>query len=402
MDKHVNIAETEPMRLKPKPRKRSILRFIGNLLIVVVALTAVAAIVISGIVPRMKAAEELRSETASLAVPTVLVIQPKRGAPTQTITLPANIQPYADAPIFARTNGYLRKWYTDIGTHVKEGQLLAEIDTPEVDHQVEQARADLTTSEANYGLAQITTERYQDLLKTESVSKQEADNASGDFQARKSIVQSAQSNLKRLEELQSFQKIYAPFDGVITARNTDIGALIGNGAVKELFHIASTTRLRVYVSVPQVYSRVAKPGMAADLSLAEFPGRFFKANLVTTSEAIDAVSHTLLSEFDAENPTGELLPGSFAEVHLKLPSAASTLVLPVTAFLFRSEGIRIAIVKNNRADLIPVVLGRDFGNEAEVVSGLNGNDLVITNPPDSLVSGQSVRIVQSTPDVEKP
>jgi RND family efflux transporter MFP subunit len=382
-------------------KNRRILRFLGNLLIIVLALAAVAGLVISGILPRMKAAEELRSETAALAIPTVSVVQPKRGAPTQTVTLPANIQPYADAPIFARTNGYLKKWYTDIGTHVKAGQLLAEIDTPEIDHQVEQARADLGTAEANYNLAQLTTERYQDLLKTESVSKQEADNASGEFQAKKAIVQSAQSNVKRLEELQSFEKMYAPFDGVITARNTDIGALIGGGP-KELFHIASTTRLRIYVSVPQVYSRVAKPGMIADLTLAEFPGRTFKAKLVTTSEAIDPASHTLLSEFDAENPTGELLPGSFAEVHLKLASAASTFVLPVTAFLFRSEGIRIGIVKNNRADLIPIVLGRDFGNEAEIVSGLNPNDLVIINPPDSLVSGQNVRIAQPAAETEKP
>jgi len=381
--------------------KRSIVRFLASLFAVMVALAAVAAIVISGIVPRMKAAEELRSETANLAIPSVSATQPKRGAPTQTVTLPANIQPYADAPIYARTNGYLKKWYTDIGTHVKAGQLLAEIDTPEIDHQVEQARADLATAQANYSLAQITTDRYQDLLKTESVSKQEADNAAGEFQAKKAIVQSAQSNVKRLEELQSFQKVYAPFDGVITARNTDVGALIGGGP-KELFHIVSTNRLRIYVSVPQIYSRYARPGMVADVTLAEFPGRTFKARLTTTSEAIDSSSHTLLSEFDAENPTGELLPGAFAEVHLKLPSAAATYILPVTAFLFRSEGIRIGVVKNNHAELVPIVLGRDFGNEAEIVSGLNANDVVIVNPPDSLVSGQAVRVVQPASETEKP
>ena len=385
-----------------KPSKRVLFRFLGSVLIVLVALAAVAAIVISGIVPRMKAAEELRSETANLAIPTVAVVQPKRGAPTQMVTLPANIQPYADAPIFARTNGYLKKWYSDIGAHVKAGQLLAEIDTPEIDPQVEQARADLATAQANYSLARITTERYQDLLKSDSVSKQEADNAAGEFQAKRAIVQSADSNLKRLQELQSFQKIYAPFDGVITARNTDIGALIGTGPAKELFHIASTNQLRIYVSVPQTYSRLARPGIVADLTLAEFPGRRFKAKLVTTSEAIDSTSHTLLSEFEAENPTGELLPGAFAEVHIKLPSAASTYVVPVTAFLFRSEGIRIAVVKNNRAELVSIVLGRDFGNEAEVVSGLNGSDVVIVNPPDSLVSGQAVRIAQPTADTEKP
>jgi RND family efflux transporter MFP subunit len=383
-------------------QKRSVLRFITNALIVLITLACVAGIVISGIVPRMKAAEDLRSETVNLATPTVAVIQPKRGAPTQVVTLPASIQPYTDAPIYARTNGYLKKWYVDIGAHVKAGQLLAEIDTPEIDHQVEQARADLATAEANFSLAQITTDRYQDLLKTESVSKQEADNASGEFQAKKATVQSVQSNLKRLEELQSFQKIYTPFDGVVTARNTDVGALIGSGPAKELFHIAATDRLRVYVSVPQIYSRVAKPGMVADLSLTEFPGRVFKANLVTTSEAIDAASRTLLCEFAAENPGGDLLPGAFAEIHMKLPSAASTFILPVSAFLFRSEGMRIAIVKNNHAELIPVTLGRDFGNDAEVISGLSSNDTVIINPPDSLVSGQLVRIVQTDADKEKP
>src|SRR5215467_13310591 len=201
---------------------------IRNILIAIVALVLVGGVVVSGIVPRMKAAEELRSETAYMAARTVAVTQPKRGSPTQEVTLPANIQPFTDAPIYARTNGYLKKWYSDIGAHVKAGALLAEIDTPEIDHQVEQARADVATAQANYSLAQITTERYQDLLKSDSVSKQEADNAAGEFQAKKAIVQSAQSNLKRLEELQSFQKIYAPFDGVITARNTDVGALIGN------------------------------------------------------------------------------------------------------------------------------------------------------------------------------
>ena len=399
MDEHVDIAQAEPVQLKPKPKKRRFLRFLLNFLIVLIALACIAAVVISGIVPRMRAAEDLRSETESLAIPTVSAIQPKRGAPSQTVTLPANIQPYTDAPIYARTNGYLKSWYADIGAHVKAGQLLAEIETPEIDHQVEQVRADLATAEANFSLAQITMDRYQDLLKTDSVSKQEADNASGDFQAKKATVLSAQSNLKRLEELQSFQKIYAPFDGVVTARNTDIGALIGSGPAKELFHIASTSRLRIYVNVPQVYSRVAKPGMVADLSLAEFPGRLFKANLVTTSEAIDAASRTLLCEFAADNPSGELLPGAFAEVHMKLPSAASTFIVPVSAFLFRSEGIRVAIVKHNQAELIPVTLGRDFGNDAEVISGLNANDLVIINPTDSLVSGQAVRI--ATPDTDK-
>jgi len=373
------------------------MRILRNLLIAILALVIVAGVVISGIVPRLKADEELKTETAYLAARSVAVIQPKRGTPTQEITLPATIQAYTDAPIYARTNGYLKRWYADIGAHVKSGQLLAEIDTPEIDHQVQQARADLATAEANLHLADITAVRYQDLLKTDAVSKQEVDNATNDFAAKKSIVQSSQFNLKRLEETQSFQKIYAPFDGVITARNTDVGALIASGsAAKELFHVASTERMRVYVNVPQAYSRAAKPGLVADLTLQEYPGRTFKAKFVTTSEAIDSAAHTLLVQFDAENPRGELLPGAFAEIHLKLASASSTFVLPVTALLFRSEGVRIATVRDGKeAQLVQVTLGRDFGNEVEVVAGLKGDESVIVNPPDSLVSGEAVRVTQS-------
>jgi len=375
------------------------MRILRNILLTILALVVVAGVVISGIVPRLKADEELKTETAYLAARSVAVIQPKRGTPTQEITLPATIQAYTDAPIYARTNGYLRRWTVDIGTHVKAGELLAEIDTPEIDHQVAQARADLATAEANMHLADVTSTRYQDLLKTDAVSKQEVDNATNDFTAKKSIVVSAQFNLRRLEETQSFQKIYAPFDGVVTARNTDVGALIGSGsAAKELFHVASTERMRVYVNVPQAYSRAARPGLVADLTLQEFPGRTFKAKFVTTSEAIDAAAHTLLVQFDAENPKGELLPGAFAEIHLKLPTSASTFVLPVTALLFRSEGVRIATVKDGKeAQLVQVTLGRDFGNEVEVVAGLKGDESIIVNPPDSLVSGEAVRVAQERP-----
>ncbi len=375
---------------------------IRNIVIAILSLTVVTGVVVSGIVPRMKADEALRTETAYLAARTVAVTQPKRGTPTQEITLPASIQAYADAPIYARTNGYLRRWYADIGAHVKAGQLLAEIDTPEIEHQVAQARADLSTSQANLHLAEITSSRYQDLLKTDAVSRQEVDNAVNDFQAKKSVVDSSEFNVKRLEELQSFQKIFAPFEGVITARNTDVGALITSGSsAKELFHVAATDRMRVYVNVPEAYSRAARPGLVADLTLQEFPGRTFKAKFTTTSEAIDSAAHTLLVQFDADNPKGELLPGAFAEIHLKLPSSASTFVLPVTAMLFRSEGVRIATVKNgNKAELVPVTLGRDFGNEVEVVAGIKGGESVIVNPPDSLVSGEAVRVTET--DKERP
>lgn len=367
--------------------------------IALVAFLIVAAVVISGIVPRVRARATLRNETNQLAVPSVVVSQPKKSAPGQEVILPANVQAFKDAPIYARTNGYLKRWYVDIGARVKAGQLLAEIDTPEVDQQLRQARADLSTAEANMHLSEITSTRYQGLLKTDSVSQQEADNANGDFAAKKAIVQSSQANLRRLEELQSFEKIYAPFDGVITARNTDIGQLIDSGSAggpkSELFHIAQPGKLRVYVNVPQVYSQLAKPGLKADLTLSEFPGRRFEGTLIRTADAIDFATRTLLVEIEVNNPTGELLSGAYAEVHLKLPGNVATFTIPVNTLLFRAEGLRVAVVKDGKANLVPVTLGRDFGSEVEVLTGLNGDENLIVNPPDSIVSGQSVRLAQN-------
>jgi RND family efflux transporter MFP subunit len=366
--------------------------------IVFLALAVVVGLVISGILPRIHARASLDKETAEMAIPTVSVVHPKRGAPTQEVVLPANVQAYIDAPIYARTNGYLKTWYVDIGAHVKAGQLLAEIDTPEVDQQLRQARADLATSEANLDLSKITNDRYAGLLQSDSVSKQDADNAAGDFAAKKATVQSAQANVKRLEELQAFEKIYAPFNGVISARNTDIGALIDSGSSggsrTELFHIVQPDKLRVYVSVPQVYSQAAKPGQEADLVLPEFPGRVFPGTLVRTAQAIDQNTRTLLVEIRVDNPTGTLFSGAYAEVHLKLPNATSAFILPVNTLLFRAEGLRVAAVNNGRAELRPVTLGHDFGSEVEVLAGLNGDDTIIANPPDSLVSGEEVRIAK--------
>lgn len=363
------------------------------LLILVVAVL----LVVFGILPRIQARTALRQETLRMAVPTVAVVQPKRSAPAQEIVLPANVQAFADAPIYARTNGYLRRWYVDIGSLVKEGQLLAEIDTPEVNQQLRQARADLGTSQANLNLSKITADRYQGLLKTDSVSKQESDNAAGDYEAKQASLQSAQANVKRLEELQSFQRIYAPFSGVITARNTDVGALINSGSTggngNELFHIAQPDKLRVYASVPQIYSQAAKPGITADLTLAEFPGRRFQGKLVRTANAIDPTSRTLLVEIAVDNPTGQLFTGSYAEVHFKLPTPTSSLILPVNTLLFRSEGLRVATVGlGQKVELKQITLGHDFGSEVEVVAGLNGNENVIVNPPDSAVDGETVRI----------
>lgn len=368
-------------------------------LIAVLVLIIVAAIVVAGIVPRLRARAALKTETRDLAIPIVSVIHPKQGAPHQELVLPGNIRAFIDAPIYARTNGYLKNWYVDIGGHVKSGRLLAEIDTPEVDQQLQQARANLNTAQANYRLSQITANRYQDLKNTDSVARQDVDNAVGDFQAKAAMVASAEYQVKYLEQLESFKNIYAPFDGVITARNTDIGQLIDSGssggAAKALFQIAATRTLRVYVSVPQQYSQAAKPGLSANLTLAEFPGRQFHGQLVRNAGSISTDSRTLLVEVDVDNPTGELLPGAYAEVHLKLPSDIPSFILPVNALIFRSEGLRAAIVTDgNHASLVPITLGRDFGNEVEVVSGLTGQEIIITSPPDSLVSGEQVRIAE--------
>ncbi len=363
---------------------------LGLLILLLVA----GAAVFRGITTRVRAAAEVKADTNDLAVPSVSVAHPKRGAAQEEIVLPGNIQAFIDAPIYARTNGYLQKWYVDIGGRVKQGQLLAEIDTPELDQQLQQARAELATARANYDLAQITAARYESLLKSDSVAKQDVDNAVGDAQAKKAMVDSATDNVKRLEQLQSFEKVYAPFDGVLTARKTDIGQLINSGSSggnNELFHVAAINTLRVYVNVPQADSPAAVPGVQAYLTLPQFPGKRFPGNLVRTSDAIDQTSRTLLAEVDVANPTGEIPPGAYAEVHLKLPSSTSTMVVPVTSLIFRSEGLRVGVVRNGKAYLIPIALGRDFGTEVEVVSGLDESESVIVNPPDSLVDGEQVR-----------
>ncbi len=389
-----NDSETTSARLGPDQHRRS------QWWIFLLALVIAVLLVVFGILPRIQARTALRQETMRMAVPTVAVVQAKRSAPAQEIVLPANVQAFSDAPIYARTNGYLRRWYVDIGSHVQAGQLLAEIDTPEVNQQLRQARADLATAQANLNLSKITADRYAGLLMTESVSKQESDNAAGDYEAKGAALQSAQANVKRLEELQSFQRIYAPFSGVITARNTDVGALINSGSSggtgNELFHIAQPDKLRVYVSVPQIYSQAAKPGITANLTLAEFPGRRFQGKLVRTANAIDPTSRTLLVEIAVDNPTGQLFTGSYAEVHFKLPTPTSSLILPVNTLLFRSEGLRIATVgPDQRVQLKQITLGHDFGSEVEVVAGLNGDESVIINPPDSVTEGETVRIAQT-------
>jgi RND family efflux transporter MFP subunit len=379
----------------PRPSRRSR----GPLILVAVVLAAGALTAAWGIYSRAHALTALARETRESSAPAVTVIALSRGSAPEEISLPGNVQAFTDAAIYARTSGYLRRRYADIGSRVKAGQVLAEIDSPEIDQQLLQARADLATAKANESLARTTAARYQDLIKTDSVSRQDLDNANGSYDAKKAEVLSADANVKRLEALEKFKTINAPFGGVITARNTDIGALIGSGggAAAELFHIAAIDRLRVSVNVPETYARAARVGMDASVELQERPGRQFTGRIARTAGSIDPSSRTLLVEIDLDNRSGELMPGSYAEVHFKLPTDAATFRLPVNTLIFRGDGLRVAIVKNGTVSLVPITLGRDFGSTVEVVSGLTGTELVVVNPPDSLTDGQQVTVAPSEP-----
>jgi len=382
--------------LKDVERGRRPLRWIGS----VIALVAVAAVLVSGIWSRIRTRTALGAETAQVALTAVSVVSPKQTAPAQEIVLPGNVEPFITSPIYARTNGYLKKWYFDIGAHVKKGQLLAVIDSPEVDQQLQQARSNLLTAQANLELASITKARYEGLSKTKAVSQQDVDNAVSTYNADKATVEADKAAVEQYTALVSFEKIYAPFDGVITARNTDIGDLINSGSnanVKtDLFHMVQPGTLRVYVNVPEEYSQGIRIGMTADLSLAEFPGRKFQGKLVRTAEAINMTTRTLLIEIEVDNPKHTLLTGSYAEVHLKVPSAASGSLIPVNTLIFRSEGLRVGIVRGGKIVLAAVTPGHDFGNQIEIVAGLKPEDQVVINPPDSIVDGQQVQIVQAT------
>jgi RND family efflux transporter MFP subunit len=368
-------------------------------LVVVIVVLAFAGILASGIAVRLRAETAVNHETAEMAVLPVSIVRPQHLSPKQDVVLPGNVQPYYNSPIYARTNGYVKRWYVDIGAHVKQGQLLAEIETPEVDQQLQQARANLATAEANLNLSQITASRYQRLKNTNAVARQDIDNAAGSNSANAAIVRADQANVRQLEATQSFQKIYAPYHGVITFRNTDIGDLINSGNTgpsTQLFQIVQPERLRVYVNIPEPYAKQVKPGISADLEMAEYPGRYFHGKLVRTAQAIDYSTRTLLVEIEADNRTGEIFNGAFAQVHFKLPTAPDTLLIPVNCLLFRAEGLRVAVVNNGRVELRPIKPGHDFGDRIEVVSGLRGSEEVVINPPDSIIGGQAVRIGQPT------
>jgi len=369
----------------------------GAITFLIVVVVAAAILAVTGIIPRLRARTKLQDDTNALAAPDVLVAKPQQGKPTEEVVLPGNLFAYVDSPIYARTNGYLRKWYFDIGAHVKKGQLLAEIESPEVDQQLAQARADLLTAEANAKYAQTTSSRYQDLVKANAVSQQDTENFTTQASATSTQVKSAQANVQRLEQLVSFEKVYAPFDGIVTARGIDVGQLIDSGAAKEMFQMAAEQILRVYVNVPQIYSLACKPGLEADLTLDEYPGRRFPGKIVRTAKAIDPTSRTLLVEVDVDNRKGELVPGAYAQVHFKLNNAQPTLIIPVPALIFRSQGLQVATVIDNKAKLVPITIGQDDGRVVEVTQGLQADDEVIQNPPDSIIDGEVVNVVRPQP-----
>jgi len=379
----------EPEYQEQRRRKGS--RLFAILFVVVIGLVVVGAVTLF---QRRAQYQALAKETETLAIPTVAVIHPATESAQEDLVLPGTMQAYVESPIYARTNGYLKKWYRDIGSRVRQGELLADIDTPEVDQQLSQARADLNTAKANAHLSEITATRFTELIKTDGVSKQEVDNANGDLEAKRAIVQSSEANVRRLEELESFRHIYAPFSGVITRRNVDVGTLInaGNGgSSQQLFFLAQTDPIRVYVSMPETYAPSIHAGLGAFLELTQYPGQRFEGKVVRTAEAIDAATRTLLTEVDVPNHNGALLPGGYAQVHLQVKVTGARLEVPVNALLFRSEGLRAVVVDaNHKTHLKPLTIGRDYGITLEVLQGLDANDWIVLNPADSLDEGQEV------------
>jgi RND family efflux transporter MFP subunit len=381
-----------------KNLRRKIRRY--SLILLVVALSLAAW----GELSRVRARSSLGKESAAAAIPAVITVTPNRTSLGEELVLPGTVQAYIEAPIYARTSGYLKDWRTDIGTQVTKGQLLGEIETPEVDQQLSQAQADLATARANESLSNTTNVRWKGLLATESVSKQDADEKAGDAAAKKAAAASAAANVARLRELESFKRVVAPFSGVITARNTDIGALInaGQSAGAELFRIADVHKLRIYVQVPEAYAAATSPGLEAELRFAEQPNKAFTAKTVRTSNALDPTLRTLQVELELDNAHREVFPGAYAEVHFKLPASAQSLRLPANTVLFRAAGLQVATLDGQkRVKLKSIVQGRDFGNTIEIVSGLEPNDVVILNPPDSLTDGVLVRIASPPPAQSK-
>lgn len=363
----------------------------------VFAALVLGSIIVYGIHSRRQADVVLVKENKADSIPDVKVTYPKSNSTGGVLTLPGNTQPYVDTPIYSRTNGYLKRWYFDIGAHVRKGQLMATIETPEVDQQLQVAQADLKAAQANLNLANITSGRYQNLLKSNSVSKQETDQAMGDAAAKQAAVEASMAGVRRLQQLQGFENVYAPFDGVVTARNTDIGALITGGvsagaSANQLFRLASINRLRVFVSVPEASSSVVRDGGTATLTADAYPGQTFLGTIARNASSIDPASRTLNVEVDVPNPTGKLLPGAYVEVHFTVPTGSGNLSIPSNTLLFRAQGLQVGVVRNGRVQLMPVRIAQDHGATVEVASGLTSSDAVVLDPSDSLTSGQQVHV----------
>jgi RND family efflux transporter MFP subunit len=385
-----------PVTPDPAPAKRGFST--GVWIALAIVAIALIVVIIFGIASRSSAEHALEKRTEASAIPTVNVIHPSSAPLSPEISLPGNTQAYIDTPIYARTSGYLKHWYFDIGAHVRKGQLMAVIETPELDQQLQVAEADLKSTEANLALANTTAARYINLLKTNSVSKQETDQATGDEAAKKAAVDSAMANVRRLQQLQSFEKVYAPFDGIVTVRNTDVGALIdaGSGSTpRELFHLAAINKIRVYVPVPEAYAGDIKNGSKATLTLGSSSGQTFEGTIARNSNMIDSASRTLNVEVDVDNPKGLLLPGAYVFVHFKVPERIANLTIPSNTLLFRSEGLRVGVVRDGKVDLVPITITHDAGQMVEVAaSDLKTTDQVILDPSDSLIDGQQVHVSQ--------
>lgn len=365
-----------------------------------IAVVVAVVLALWGIGSRIESRRQLRKSTEQDAVLTVATAKPELSNAGNELVLPGIVQAYIESPIYARTNGYLRVWYTDIGARVHKGQLLAEIETPEVDRELAQARADLDTAEANFALSKITNDRWQGLLKTQAVSKQDADNRAGDAAAKGAMVESARQNVKRLSDLESFKRVLAPFDGVVTARNTDVGYLINAGQAPgtELFRVADIHKLRIYAQVPEAYAAATETGLRAQLHFAERPGKSYEADTVRTSNALDPSARTLQVELQLDNREAQLFPGSYTEIHFRLPSSTETLRVPANTILFRADGLQVAVVQEQGTIKIKKVdQGRDFGKTVEILTGLDPQDAVVVNPPDSIADGMHVRIAPPPP-----
>ncbi len=381
--------EVPPERGAAPPGRARIL--VGAALLVLITAGAVTFL------NKRSETDALAKETEAVSVPTVAVVQPKTEPGNDELVLPGNLLAFIESPIFARTNGYLLRWYKDIGSKVEKGELLASIDTPEVDQELSQARASREQIKAALGLAKISADRWENLRKSDSVSQQEADQQTSGYQQAQANLAAADANVRRLEDLESFKSVYAPFTGVLTRRNVDPGALINSGAAagREMFDIARVDPLRVYVSVPQAYAPNMRAGMKANVTLQEFPGQKFVGTVARTAEAIDPATRTLNTEVDVPNKDGQLLPGSFGQVHFATGTSVPRITIPVNAMLFRAEGPRVAVVdKDDKVHLRPITIGRDFGATLEILGGLEVSDQIIINPSDSLEEGQQVHVAK--------